>query len=237
MSSLKRLVIVGARLDGQMPVAYEVIRATRGYRPVALVDDDEALWGERVFGLRVIGGMETLTEKADDLGLQAAFVAVGDTRARARLAAGCRELDLECPTFVHPSASVSSLARVGEGCFIGAGVQVLPMARVGDLARVNAGAVISHYVDIGFANTIGPNATLTGRASTEDFVLIGAGSTVLNDIRIGEGATVGAGAVVTRDVPAGQTVIGVPARALEPKVPSEQARYLREREPWQATRS
>ncbi|MEN6642204.1 MAG: NeuD/PglB/VioB family sugar acetyltransferase [Armatimonadia bacterium] len=237
MSSLERLVIVGARLDGQMPVAYEVIHSTRGYKPVALVDDDESLWGEKVLGLPVIGGMETLAEKADELGLRAAFVAVGDPRARARLAAGCRELDLESPTLIHPAAYVSPLARIGEGCFIGAGVQVLPMARVGDLARINAGAVISHYVDIGFANTIGPNATLTGRASTEDFVLIGAGSTILNDIRIGEGAVVGAGAVVTRDVPAGETVAGVPARTLEPTAPSEHADYRREGEPWRATRS
>jgi maltose O-acetyltransferase len=41
---------------------------------------------------------------------------------------------------------------------------------------------------------------------------IGAGAIILPGVSIGADAVVGAGAVVTRDVPAGQTVVGSPAR-------------------------
>jgi acetyltransferase-like isoleucine patch superfamily enzyme len=43
--------------------------------------------------------------------------------------------------------------------------------------------------------------------------LIGIGAVVLPRVSIGAWSTVGAGAVVTKDVPAGTTVVGVPARA------------------------
>ena len=45
-------------------------------------------------------------------------------------------------------------------------------------------------------------------------VWIGRGVTVLGGVAICDGATVGANAVVTHDVPAGTTVVGVPAQAI-----------------------
>jgi len=44
---------------------------------------------------------------------------------------------------------------------------------------------------------------------------IGANSTILPGIVIGEGAIIGSGSVVTRDVPAGQTVVGNPAKPIK----------------------
>jgi maltose O-acetyltransferase len=49
--------------------------------------------------------------------------------------------------------------------------------------------------------------------TVEADVFLGAGAIVLPGLRIGRAAVVAAGAVVTADVPAGQTVMGVPARA------------------------
>jgi|SRR5271166_528597 len=67
-----------------------------------------------------------------------------------------------------------------------------------------------------------------GRIIIEDDVSIGANAVVISplegSLRIGQGARIGAGAIVTQDVPAGATVVSVPARVLqrEQVAPDEQ---------------
>ncbi|MCX8502192.1 MAG: serine O-acetyltransferase, partial [Alphaproteobacteria bacterium] len=45
-------------------------------------------------------------------------------------------------------------------------------------------------------------------------VIVGAGAQILGPITIGDGAKIGANSVVISDVPAGATVVGIPARVL-----------------------
>ena len=52
----------------------------------------------------------------------------------------------------------------------------------------------------------------SGHPTIGNNVIVGAGAKVLGGITVGDGARVGANAVVVAEVPAGTTVVGIPAR-------------------------
>ena len=122
---------------------------------------------------------------------------------------------------------------IGDESRVGAFVEIQKNATIGRRCKISShtficeGVHIEDEVFVGhgvmFTNDRRPKATADGRPQTEaDWRVeqtrvcrgasIGTGAVILGGVTIGENALVGAGAVVTHDVPAGQTVVGVPAR-------------------------
>jgi acetyltransferase-like isoleucine patch superfamily enzyme len=119
--------------------------------------------------------------------------------------------------------------RVGPYVEIQRGVVIGARCKIQSHAFICSGVELEDEVFVGhgtlFINDKLPRATtgsgaLKGEADwelqrtvVERSAALGSGVVVLGGVRIGAGALVGAGAVVTNDVAAGETVMGVPARA------------------------
>lgn len=188
--------------------------AALGHRLVVLADMRElaspidgvpCVWGE--------AGFERWEATTNDQGGRGAVVAIGGSRGADRVArqAWFAARGYKVLTLVHPRAFVADDANLDEGC------QVLPMAAVcsgavlGRGVIVNTRASVDHGCELASGVHVAPGATLAGEVRVGENALIGVGATILPRMQIGKGAIVGAGAVVTKNVPAGATVVGVPA--------------------------
>lgn len=172
--------------------------------------DNSASGDHRPTGLPIVHDLGALDADA-------VTIAVGDTTARADLFATIVAGDHAVATLVHPSACVSGYAQIGDGTQVMQNAVVNSAALVGQNVILNVGCFIAHDCVVKSHSHIAPGALMSGGSSVGERCLIGAGSILLPGVKVGDGAVVGAGAVVTHDVPAGQSVAGVPARSTEPR--------------------
>jgi acetyltransferase-like isoleucine patch superfamily enzyme len=120
-------------------------------------------------------------------------------------------------TFVGPFVEIQRGASVGSRCKVQSHTFICEGVHIGDGVFVGHGVMFLNDRLPRAVTDAGEIAGTEGWTLEETFVrdgaAIGSGAVILPGITIGERAMVGAGSVVTKDVPAGATVVGVPARA------------------------
>ena len=99
---------------------------------------------------------------------------------------------------------------------------------IGVRARFGPGLVLVHPIGVVINSSVRGGARVSiesgvvigdnrGRSPTlGNDIFVGSGAKVIGGVQVGDGARIGANAVVTKDVPAGVTVVGIPARPLGP---------------------
>ncbi|MBN8524597.1 MAG: acetyltransferase [Planctomycetes bacterium] len=156
-------------------------------------------------------------------------------------------LDATCR--VHPSARIhprGGRLEIGARSTVAAGAVVQGQVRIGADSSVQTGSILVAYgeqgaISIGDGVRIAPQVMLIAAnhifasvdipihrqglepapITIEDDVWLAGKVMVTAGVRIGRGCVVGAGAVVTKDLPPWSVAIGVPARVVRSRRPSD----------------
>jgi UDP-perosamine 4-acetyltransferase len=209
MTGAGRAAVLGAGGHGKVVIA--TLQAA-GWWVAAAYDDAEERWGGELLGVPIRGPLDAAAASEVD----GAVVAVGDNRARKSLA---ERFDLPWIAVVHPAAVVHPSVELGPGTVVFAGAAIQPDTRIGRHAIVNTGASVDHDCRLGDFVHVAPGARLAGGVTLEEGAFLGIGSAAVPGLTVGAWATVGAGSAAIRPVPAGATVVGVPARVVRRRAP------------------
>jgi serine O-acetyltransferase len=112
---------------------------------------------------------------------------------------------------IHPAAEIGRRLFVDHGM----GVVIGETSKIGDDVTLYQGVVLGGIsLDEGKRHpTLGNN------------VVCGSGAKILGPVTIGDGARIGSNAVVLKDVPAGATMVGVPARQVVRAMKKERSEF------------
>jgi sugar O-acyltransferase (sialic acid O-acetyltransferase NeuD family) len=178
------------------------------------VDDDCRKNGMELYGYKVLGTPEE-TASALAGGECWCFCAIGDNSDREQMASRLERLGWLAATLIHPTVVRARNVSVGEGTYVGALSVLAPNCTIGRHVIVNKRAAIGHDARIDAFANICPGAQINGFCRVGRGALIGSNASLMQGRAVGERAVVGANSLALRSVPAGTTVIGVPARKLK----------------------
>jgi sugar O-acyltransferase (sialic acid O-acetyltransferase NeuD family) len=103
------------------------------------------------------------------------------------------------PNIIHPSAEVSSSAKLGFGNIIGSNCIIGPATFLGNFNLLTSYSFVSHDCSVGSFNFFS-TAGLSGGATVADENFFGIRSTLLPSVTVGSRCMIQAGMVIDKDV-------------------------------------
>lgn len=213
---MKKVVIVGAGGFGRevIEIFKERNKSQKTWEILGFIVEKEylsSLSSASINKFPVLGDFDWFDNNKD----VGCVIAIGDPKARKRIAGILDEKGITFYNAIHPSAIISDFVHMGRDVVICAGSFISVNTEIQNHVVINCSSNIGHDAVLEDYCSIMTNVTISGKDHIEEGVYIGSGATLIENVTIGRGAVVGAGATVMMNVPPNVTALGMPAKILK----------------------
>ena len=198
---IQRIVVLGGG-DGAVQVL-DAIAHTPAQRAVAILDDNQALWGKSIMGVPIVGGMEKVTAWWDDRRFDALIISISSNLAvRAALFEKWSAHGVPFANVIAPGVSIHANVSMGSGNLIMSHSRLGACTQLGDNNFLSAYVNLEHHNRLGSHCTFGPMVSTSGRVQIGDRVLFGAGIFIEPHLSIGSESIISSGSIIRSNIPA-----------------------------------
>ncbi|GAJ06670.1 unnamed protein product, partial [marine sediment metagenome] len=170
------------------------------YECVGFLDDNKDKWGKNFGGIKVLGSLESAVEYPTSYFVNGIGSSLNYTKKESIiLKTGLAKERFE--NIVHPTASVSKMAKISHGNVLLQNVTITSNVKIGLHVIILPNTVISHEDSIGDYTCIAGGVCISGGVTIGKSCYLGTNCSIKENVRIGDYSMIGMGSVVLRDVP------------------------------------
>ncbi|MFQ8704540.1 MAG: acetyltransferase [Thomasclavelia sp.] len=208
---MKNVYIVGASGFGK-EIAW-VIDEIGDFNIVGFIDDNRLILGKKINGIPVIGNVDFLLDKTEQINV---IVAIGNPIIRRKIIERLmHNKNIRFPNLIAKNVVISKHVEMGVGNIICSGTIMTTNIRLGNFNHINLSCTIGHDVCMQNFITIYPSVNVSGNVNIENNCELGTGTKIIQGISIINDTIVGAGSVVIKDIEESGTYVGIPVRKVK----------------------
>lgn len=220
---MDNIAIIGS--SGHAKVIIDIVRQQGRFNIAGLIDPFEDV-GKMALGYPILGKEEDLPSLTKAHNLKGVIIAIGDNFIRSMVATRIRDISPMLPfiSAIHPSASIATDVKIGEGTVVMAGVSINSSTSIGRCCILNTNSSLDHDSVMEDFASLAPRVVTGGHCRIEPHAAIGIGAILIHGIEIGEYTVVGAGSLVLKSLGSFIVAYGSPAKAIRTRKPGD--KYL-----------